>query len=711
MGAQLVALGFLALLGQVVLLREATVAAFGSELAVVLALGLWLLGAAAGAAAGARQAKPSPARVARLFALAGALVPFALIWSRAARPLLGGVRGGDLPFPLQLAAMAVTLVPAAAAGGALFPALARLAAARGRSVASAYALESAGALLGGLAAAAAARLGVPGLLLALACAAFAPLALLARGRRAAAAGSAALLALLAALAPRLDLATTGWTHPGLVETRDTPYGRLALEAHAGQISVFVNDALAYETQGQSSAEFASLAALQTADPRRVLVLGGGACGLVQELLRHGPREVTAVDLDPALQRALAPRLTADLRAALADPRVRTIAADPRAWLARDIGFWDLILIGLPEPASGATNRFYTQEFFMLCAGHLAPGGTLALRLPAAENLWAPAQVRRTASVVAALRAAGTDALVLPGAAGIIVAAKGTLTRDPAPLSARLIARGASGPLVTPAYLRYLFTNDRLAGVAAALATVDAPPNRDARPVCYPYTLALWLAKFYPALARLDPLSAARPLHSLWPAAAAVLVALVFVTRRLRQRTLLAVAAAGAAGMLIEALALLAFQTRHGALYRDLGLLLAAFMAGLAVGALVIDRLPLAPAGSRRTAAAHVRAAALPAVLALLATLLALRLRAGAAPGLPEASLWLASAGALTAAVFALAARRLESPARAAGPLYAADLIGGCLGSLAGSLILVPLAGLPATAMAAAVLALMAAAWS
>ncbi len=159
MAAPLVALGFLALLGQVVLLREATVAAYGSELAVVLALGLWLLGAAAGAAAGARRT-PTPALAARLFALAGALVPLAVVWSRAARPLLGGVRGGYLPFPLQLAAMAATLVPAAAAGGALFPALARLAAPRGLGVPRAYALESAGALLGGLAAAAAARLGV-----------------------------------------------------------------------------------------------------------------------------------------------------------------------------------------------------------------------------------------------------------------------------------------------------------------------------------------------------------------------------------------------------------------------------------------------------------------------------------------------------------------------------------------------------------------------
>ena len=48
---RLVLLGALALLGQVVLLRECDVASFGSELVLVLGLGAWLAGTAAGALA------------------------------------------------------------------------------------------------------------------------------------------------------------------------------------------------------------------------------------------------------------------------------------------------------------------------------------------------------------------------------------------------------------------------------------------------------------------------------------------------------------------------------------------------------------------------------------------------------------------------------------------------------------------------------------
>ena len=43
---------------------------------------------------------------------------------------------------------------------------------------------------------------------------------------------------------------------------------------------------------------------------------------------------------------------------------------------------------MPEPASGQTNRYYTQEFFALGAAHLSLRGVLAFRLmlhPAARR--------------------------------------------------------------------------------------------------------------------------------------------------------------------------------------------------------------------------------------------------------------------------------------------------------------------------------------
>lgn len=145
-------------------------------------------------------------------------------------------------------------------------------------------------------------------------------------------------------------------------------------------------------------------------------------------------------------------------------------------------------------------------------------------------------------------------------------------------------------------------------------------------------------------------------------------------------------------MILEGALLLGYQAARGVLYQDLGLLLTAFMGGLAAGAAAADR-RLAATPSRRAGAAVVLAAA------TVAGLTALVLTAGEG-GLLPAFLLLLAAGGATGALFALATRTRD-PERAIGPLYAADLLGGAAGSLLGSLWLLPLLGLPLSAGLAA----------
>ena len=67
---------------------------------------------------------------------------------------------------------------------------------------------------------------------------------------------------------------------------------------------------------------------------------------------------------------------------------------------------------------------------------------------------------------------------------------------------------------------------------------------------------------------------------------------------------------------------------------------------------------------------------------------------GVLRGLAPAALLLIACGFLVAAVFAYAAlEQRPDQRRIISPLYSADLLGGCLGSLAASLFLIPLAGL------------------
>ncbi len=707
----LAGVGFISLLGQVILLRELAAVLYGSELVMILALGAWMSGTAIGALAGRPLQPPSP-RLLRVLLSAGALlIVLGIVWCRGARPALGGVPGAYLPFPKQLAAIAVALLPAAIVFGAVFQAAARQAIQAGGSLPGAYAVESAGALAGGIVATAALRLGVPNLVTGVLCAILALAAALRPGKRLLTGLTFAFgsLGLLLETAP-LDRWMTSWTHAHLLATRDTPYGRATVTASEGQVAVFQNDVLAFETQGTAAEEFVHPAALQLPRVERVLVLEGGSSGLVAAVLDHRPRWVDSVELDRALNALVMRVLPDNARRPLLSAKVATLFEDPRRYVrlaGRHGVAYDLVLVGAPEPASAQTNRFYTREFFAECAALLGEGGVLALRLPSAENYWVPALVGRTASIERALRSVFPSVLVLPGATTLALASRSPLASDPETLIARWDTRDLHPRLTTPAYIRYLYTNDRVASVASQLAAAKAPANSDARPVCYPYALMIWLAMFHPTLARMDPIA--------WTSSvkAAVLLAtaaagLWLIVRRSQARHGAVVAAAGAAGMLLEAVLLLSYQSRHGVLYQDLGALLGVFMLGLTAGAWAVHAL----ARGRRVRRLSRRKAGFVIFAALFLTcvFISARLRGDALPGLAGTAAGLFLAGALTAAVFAHVSLGLHDPARGAGPLYAADLAGGVAGSILGSLIAIPVLGLPGAALAAAVLAVAAALW-
>ena len=695
-GAFLFAVGFLAMLGQVVLLRELAVASFGVELIYLLGLSLWLASGAAGALLGRRGAPGTPCPTGAAFLLVAALIPLELLLLRGARPLFGGVSGAFLPLGRQLAAAAVGLVPAGAALGLLFLLAARTFIAAGGTLAAAYAWESAGGALGSVAATLALHWGVPNLALGVGCGAAGAAVAAASGatRRWSVALLAVLLPLLAATGP-LDRLATSWNHHGVVETADTPYGRVTIARAGGQVTLFENDAVAFESEGTEAEEIVHLSALQAPAAPSVLMIGGGVAGIAAEILKHGPARADYVESNRAMYRALVPHLSGEARRALAGEKVRVVFADPRRFLAEGVSY-DLILVASPEPSSGQSNRFYTREFFRLCAARLSPGGVVALRLPSSENFWTPRLARRNGSVHAALAGAFKDVLVLPGSTDTLLASNALLSRDPDVLADRLRRRGVAARLVTPDYLRYLLTNDRLDHVARLLSESGAPPNSDGTPVCYRETALLWLGKFVPALERAGPPDRRAGIFLVLAAGGALLLA----RRRPAARRAALAAVAGFGGMVAEGVVLLRYQAESGALYQDIGLLLTAFMAGLAAGAFAFDR----AAGAGRIGRPW--GVLLLGGLAILLGGLGLASAAGGAWfRLGPAAAILVASGAVVSGIFGYASRAgAADQGGVAAPVYAADLLGGCVGSILAGLVLVPLLGAGATAAGTAVLA-------
>ena len=718
MSAILFIIGLISIAGQVVLLRELNVASFGVELVYVLALGFWLLATALGALS-ARSSRTSGGVGALCMPLLlfAAFLPAAAAFARASRILLGSVPGAYLPPVEQFSTIAAALLPAGFITGYLFRRAAGFFVARGKTVAAAYSIESAGGLAGGLFSTLGLTWGLQNVALALICsliAAAAAAAAVAAGNR----GRARMLPafvlcgiFLIALyhAPAIDRIMTRWNHPSLLESRDTPYGRITITKLESQVSVFVNDALAFETEGTEAEHFAHLAALQHPRPGHILVLGGGIEGTVGELLKHGPDVIDYAELDPAMIGMVMANLSPDRQSSLVKPGVKIVAEDPRLFLQTS-GHYDLILIGMPEPSSGQANRFYTLEFFKQCRDHLNPGGIVAMRLPAAENRWTPQMTERVLSIHGALSRVFANVLIIPGETTVVTASSDALPHDPQVFIDRLHGRRIDSRLVSEPFIRYLLTNDLFSEIEKLVQVRTAPVNTDARPICYQFTALLWLSKFFPSLTGLgfEDIEDLVKKNRMGIGAAAGMLLLVFFIARMRpswSRVLL-VAVAGFAGMVLETVLILRYQTLHGVLYRDLGMLITAFMLGLTAGAMTLAM------AARHESPFHEPGRkwgiGLVAGLMLLGFLVVLQTGLGRFAGLAETAVLLAAAGYLVAGIFAYASLRgVPEQEKVISPLYAADLMGGCVGSVAASMILVPLLGMDITAMGMTGLSLLA----
>jgi len=743
----LAAVGFTSTIAQVVLMRELVATFYGNELLFGLVLAAWLAWVAAGSWGLARLPPLSSPPMGgteggqRTFAaglaLAAVLLPAQIGLVRGVRTLLGVTPGALVEFGPMVGAVVFIPAPLCLLAGFLFTLGTRLTVERGGIAGQAYVWESAGAVVGGaLFSFAFIRYLDPfqtALLVSavnLATALF--IYLLTRLSTSTLPHLHTLLllcflALLLAcslpLGRFLHHTTLCWQWSDLAFAADSPYGRLTIQARDGQRIFFENGLLAFETQGTFPEEVAHFPLLAHPDPQEVLLVGGGVAGDVREILKHPVAGVTYVELDPLLIEAAQAYLPLEDAAVLDDPRVTLVLTDGRLYVKTTRRSFDVVILDLPEPATGALNRFYTCEFFEEVLAVLNPGGVFALGLPSAENYWSPELARRNGSVYHTLRAVFPEVVVLPGGHNFFLASGAPLEADPAVLVGRLAERGIETRWVRPGYVEYVFTTDRFAQVRAELAaTAGVRLNRDLTPICYYYDLALWLSRFYPSTGSgqapiLRGAFESASLVSLWWVA--VPLALVVLLVRWRSGSVrdrperwavpFAIAGIGLAEMTLEVVILFAFQMLHGTIYAEVSLIVTAFMAGLALGGAASNQLLAVSSqqsagsgwGARRMlimvqAAVAVYSGVFPLILSLPIP----------APALVFPLLALA-AGTLTGMAFPLAVALAQSETgqssgsagRVAGMLYGADLVGGCLGALLSAVLLVPVLGIPQTCVA------------
>jgi spermidine synthase len=112
------------------------------------------------------------------------------------------------------------------------------------------------------------------------------------------------------------------------------------------------------------------------NPVSVVIIGGGDCGTLQEVLRHpGIREAWQVEIDERVTR-IAEEYFPDLCQANNDPRAKFFFGDGIQWIAdAEPGSADVIIVDSTDPV-GPAQGLFSVEFYRNCLIVLREGGLL-----------------------------------------------------------------------------------------------------------------------------------------------------------------------------------------------------------------------------------------------------------------------------------------------------------------------------------------------
>lgn len=505
-----------------------------------------------------------------------------------------------------------------------------------------------------------------------------------------------------------------WKGQRVVHYQNSIYGNIAVTQREEQYTFFSDGIPIITTPTPNIAfveEFVHLPMLLHPDPKEILLIGGGAGGVLNEVLQHPVKRVDYVELDPLILDVLRKFPTTLTQAELSDPRVKIKYIDGRLFVKMTPNRYDIVLVGLSSPSDLQVNRLFTEEFFSLVKGRLREEGILVIGLPGSLTYLNDELRNLNACILNTLKGVYPWVRIIPGDFNLFLASGSReVTRaTPAILSQRLDERGVKPDLLTKAHIEYKLHPRRLEWFSSSLEGIEAKTNKDFLPLGVFYSLAYWNALFSPYMQgifrwfeRVD----------LWMFPLLLsLFTLIFLLirhktgRLFRASVPFAIATTGFAGMIFDLVLIFAFQALYGYVYRQIGLLVTAFMVGAAVGSLGMTRFL---ERIKRDLSTFLRLDMAIILFSVLLPLIFLLIH----PYLDRPAVFLIFpavflvlsflSGLLIGAEFPLAnkiyLRTSQSLSGTAGLLYGADLLGGWFGGILGGVVLLPVLGLLKTCM-------------
>lgn len=398
----------------------------------------------------------------------------------------------------------------------------------------------------------------------------------------------------------------------LTYSTDSRYQNIAVAKLLNQYNLYLNTMFSSVfPNDEDNMLLAAHLVCQHPQPSRILVIGDAVSGLAKFLLRFPIDEVTSIEIDEETVATILKFLPARDKQILKDPRFKILIKDGRQYVKQRVRTgkssnqkFDIVYLNLSEPSTLLLNRYYTAEFFSDLRGIMNANGVVAMKITSSENYEEGLVTDYTASLYNTVKTAFPQIVVTPGHDNFIFASgqPGIVTDSPAVLAKRYQQTGIN-PRRLGLIFASLYPKEKTRFIKNALEQHSTGSiNTDETPIACLYfnKITGWygesnvggLLEFFENIRLRD--------------VTLLLLVLFFIrllyvslsihkhpsskTRIFRFHVLLAVFAGGLAGISLELVILYTFQSNYGDIYHIIGFIIALFMFGLPLGAMVSNRL-------------------------------------------------------------------------------------------------------------------------
>ena len=195
-----------------------------------------------------------------------------------------------------------------------------------------------------------------------------------------------------------SLAEDGLFTDNIIYAKSSSYQRIVVTKGKTGYALFLNGNLQFNSFDEYRYHEALVHPPMTAfgaNPKRILVLGGGDGLALREILKYPTVEhIQLVDLDPEMTKVSksVPALGELNRHSFDNPKVHVTNADAFVWLdSTETEPFDVAIVDFPDPNNFALGKLYTTRFYNLLKRKLKPDSAVVIQttspLMARKSFW------------------------------------------------------------------------------------------------------------------------------------------------------------------------------------------------------------------------------------------------------------------------------------------------------------------------------------